>query len=194
MSELNYVECFKKKGYMHSSIMFMQCALWNEEWKEKAIDRVVLSYEAMLELSGQKEGQSTLASELLNRDLELQANLVFIPIVHDLHWFLIVISREKTIYILDSSHSKSREPVICQILVTLKQLLPPDYNSEVLEVQQQKNKYASFTKTFFAACFCSSCLTLWLFFFSAMIVVFTCCYTLMDSMIKRQSRFVVLLR
>ena len=190
---MNYVECFKQKGYMHTSIMFMQYALWNEEWKEKAIDKVILSYKAMLELSGQKEGQSTLAAELLTGDLELQANLVcyrlssiffllhssftllsftmgyfspqiFIPIVHDLNWFLIVISREKTIYILDSFHSKSRELVICRILTTLKQLLGSDYIFEVLEVQQQKNKYASFTKTFFAAAAAAASL-LWLFFF-----------------------------
>jgi hypothetical protein len=148
----------------------------------------------MLELSGQKEGQSTLAAELLTGDLELQANLVcyrfssiffllhssftllsftmgyfspqiFIPIVHDLHWFLIVISREKTIYILDSFHSKSREPFICRILTTLKQLLGSDYISEVLEVQQQENKYASFTKKHslrLAAAAAAS--LLWLFF------------------------------
>jgi hypothetical protein len=61
---MNYAECFKQKGYMHTSIMFMQCALWNEEWYEKAIDKVILSYKAMLELSGQKEGQSTLAAEV----------------------------------------------------------------------------------------------------------------------------------
>ncbi|WVZ73154.1 hypothetical protein U9M48_021498 [Paspalum notatum var. saurae] len=141
VSEMNYVECFKKKGYMHTSIMFLQCALWNEEWKEKTIDKVILSYMAMLELSGQKEGHSTLDDELLTGDLELKANLIFIPIVHDHHWFLIVISREKTIYILDSFHSKSREPVICRILTTLKQLLGSDYISKVLEVQQQKNSY-----------------------------------------------------
>ncbi|KAL6890179.1 hypothetical protein ACP4OV_008942 [Aristida adscensionis] len=52
VSELNYVECFKEKGYMNSSIMFLQCALWNEEWKEKAIDKVILSYNAMLHMSG----------------------------------------------------------------------------------------------------------------------------------------------
>ncbi|KAG8041423.1 hypothetical protein GUJ93_ZPchr1554g46485, partial [Zizania palustris] len=67
-------------------------------------------------------GTSTLAAELLTGDLELQANL-------------------KTIYILDSFHSKSREPVICRILTTLKQLLGSDYISEVLEVQQQENNY-----------------------------------------------------
>jgi len=27
VSEMNYVECFKQKGYMHTSIMFMQYAL-----------------------------------------------------------------------------------------------------------------------------------------------------------------------
>jgi hypothetical protein len=149
----------------------MQCALWNEEWYEKAIDKVILSYKAMLELSGQKEGQSTLAAELLTGDLELQANLVcyrfssiffllhssftllsfimgyfspqiFIPIVHDLHWFLIMISREKTIYILDSFHSKSK-------------------------FSNRKTSMPHLQKTLFAACCCCCCcLTFVVIFFS----------------------------
>ncbi|KAL6597325.1 hypothetical protein ACP70R_046765 [Stipagrostis hirtigluma subsp. patula] len=77
---------------MHTSIVFMQCALWNEEWKEKAIVKVILSHKAMLELLYLEQGQSILTAELLTSDRELQTNLIFIPIVHDDHWFLIVIS------------------------------------------------------------------------------------------------------
>ncbi|GJN10974.1 hypothetical protein PR202_ga29125 [Eleusine coracana subsp. coracana] len=71
----------------------------------------------------------------------IRDKIIFVPIVHDYHWFLIVISREKTIYILDSFPSESREPVISRILMTLKQLLGSGYISEVLEVLPQKNKF-----------------------------------------------------
>ncbi|KAL6890293.1 hypothetical protein ACP4OV_009056 [Aristida adscensionis] len=141
VSESNYVECFKEKGYMNSSIMFLQCALWNEEWKEKAIDKVIFSYNAMLQLSGLKKGLSTLAAELLTGDHELKVNLIFVPIVHESHWFLIVISCENTIYILASFFSKSRDPLICRILTTMEQLLGPGYISEVLEVLLEQNNY-----------------------------------------------------
>ncbi|WVZ73159.1 hypothetical protein U9M48_021503 [Paspalum notatum var. saurae] len=119
---------------------------YKENVVEKTRDKIVLNIlnhevSEMNYVECQKEGHSTLDDELLTGDLELKANLIFIPIVHDHHWFLIVISREKTIYILDSFHSKSREPVICRILTTLKQLLGSDYISKVLEVQQQKNSY-----------------------------------------------------
>lgn len=123
----------------------------------------------MLELLNPKEKTSTLVAELLTGNCELQANLVcyrfssiffllhssftllsftmgyfsaqiFIPILHDHHWFLMVISRKKKIYILDSFPSKSRVPVISEILTTLKQLLgSDDYISEILQVLPQKN-------------------------------------------------------
>ena len=96
---------------------------------------------------------------------------IFIPIVHKLHWFLIVIARNKNIYILDSFPSKSREPVISHILSTLKQQLAKstagsDYIYKVPKCQQQKNKYASFTKTFFDASTAAASSLLWLIFFS----------------------------
>lgn len=76
VSEMNYVECFKLRGYMHTFIMFLQCALWNKEWKENAIDKVILSHKAMLELLKPEESTKMLAAELLTDKLELKANLV----------------------------------------------------------------------------------------------------------------------
>lgn len=82
---------------------------------------------------------------------------IFIPVLHEKHWFLIVISRKKdTIYILDSLPCKSREAVICGILETLQKLgkesiAGSQYICEVLDVQRQGNKYVSFTKIFFAS-------------------------------------------
>lgn len=82
---------------------------------------------------------------------------IFIPVLHEKHWFLIVISRKKdTIYILDSLPCKSREAVICGILETLQKLgkesiAGSQYICEVLDVQRQGNKYVSFTKILFAS-------------------------------------------
>jgi len=159
-----YVECFKLQGLMHTTIMFLQCELWNQEWKEKAMDKVILSQKAMSELLSPDNGTKMLANELGLQN----PKQIFIPIVHEKHWFLFVISSNKTIYILDSFPSQSREPVISGILSTLKKLLEKStagshYTSRVLEVKPQENKYASFTKIFFAA---SASSLSWLIFFS----------------------------
>nr|CAE03624.2 OSJNBb0003B01.15 [Oryza sativa Japonica Group] len=152
VSERNYVECFKQQGYMNTSIMFIQCALWNQEWKGQAMDKVILSQKAMYELLDPEHGTSTLADELgqqanLCKIIVHRTDKIFIPVLHEKHWFLIVISRKKdTIYILDSLPCKSREAVICGILETLQKLgkesiAGSQYICEVLDVQRQGNNY-----------------------------------------------------
>ena len=35
VSELVFVESFKPGGYLHTSIMYLQCKLWSEEWDDR---------------------------------------------------------------------------------------------------------------------------------------------------------------
>jgi len=71
---------------------------------------------------------------------------IFIPVVHDDHWFLIVFSREEdTFYVLDSLPSLSRISTINGIISTLKEHLQqasvgPQYSVKVLPVKRQDNK------------------------------------------------------
>jgi len=96
---------------------------------------------------------------------------IFIPVVHDDHWFLIVFSREEdTFYVLDSLPSLSRISTINGIISTLKEHLQqasvgPQYSIKVLPVKRQDNKYYSFTKIFFVGSPAASSPLLWLIFF-----------------------------
>ena len=74
---------------------------------------------------------------------------IFIPILHDYHWFLIAISvKDRIIHVLDSLPGESRESLICQIIKTLKEHLPQSnagskYKIDVVPVQKQSNTYFS---------------------------------------------------
>jgi len=61
---------------MDTSILFLQCALWNKEWKENGTSKVILSHQAMCELLNPVKSTKYLAAELLTDTQELQANLV----------------------------------------------------------------------------------------------------------------------
>ena len=84
---------------------------------------------------------------------------IFMPIIDEHHWFLIVFSRKENIfYILDSFPSDTRVSKIESILSILKEQLQEStpgahYTSEVVRVQRQDNWYSPFTKILFAAFF-----------------------------------------
>ncbi|PUZ78244.1 hypothetical protein GQ55_1G437700 [Panicum hallii var. hallii] len=144
--EKYFVECFKPGGYMHSNIFFLQSLLWNREWKGKYI----LSEKASGELLRPQHGTKRLDQELgLHYGEEA---LIFIPIVHDNHWFLIAISvKDRIIHVLDSLPGESRESLICQIIKTLKEHLPQSnagskYKIDVVPVQKQSNTYDWFPR------------------------------------------------
>lgn len=44
-----YVESFKPCGFLHPSIMYLQCEIWNKEWE----DKVILSQKAVVSTSPQ---------------------------------------------------------------------------------------------------------------------------------------------
>ncbi|CAD6221759.1 unnamed protein product [Miscanthus lutarioriparius] len=122
--------------------MYLLCELWNRDWE----DKLILSQQAVYQLLDPKRGTGKLAEELGPQNPK-QANLIFIPVVHDDHWFLIVFSREEdTFYVLDSLPSLSRISTINGIISTLKEHLQqasvgPQYSVKVLPVKRQDNNF-----------------------------------------------------
>ena len=84
---------------------------------------------------------------------------IFMPIIDEHHWFLIMFSRKENIfYILDSLPSDTRVSKIESILSILNEQLQEStlgahYTSEVVRVQRQDNWYSPFTKILFATFF-----------------------------------------
>ncbi|KAL6907706.1 hypothetical protein ACP4OV_002745 [Aristida adscensionis] len=87
--EKTYVECFEPIGHLHSEILHLVCHLWSLDWNEK----IILSAYAASELLGKRNGTTCLDNELTTEKME-SVKQVFIPVVNEGHWSLVVVTRD----------------------------------------------------------------------------------------------------
>ncbi|KAK3153527.1 hypothetical protein QOZ80_2BG0176170 [Eleusine coracana subsp. coracana] len=119
LCEFKFVEALKPDGELSNFIVDALEYLWNKEWEEKAIDKIMLSQCAVDELLARNNKTGYVIRQITTATLSGK-DRIFAQLLHDRHWSVVVLELEKQrVTILDSMEMDSTRGKMIDGLVRL---------------------------------------------------------------------------